>query len=517
MARTSRKISRIKQSAKYKYNKKKPTGSQKRSFKRKFTNVRKRKRTDSVVTPRRVRARTGSLPTPPSTGRRAVHFIRDVASAGAGAVYGAPAAIGTELAFRAGEGAYDYLTSTGNAGNTKVSSVGGSGMLAGAVRASAKQVSRNKYKPGTKVLSKFGMAQNGITTREEYRKVQSIYATGTTYAESRVIGHTSLPVRATYYNMWRSVLKKLLSMAGGNVDALTNLSGLTHNDGGAIRLVYYTNWLSTTPLTNAWTIVKPGGATGDQMTWKEVFDGYADHIMNAFDEDPRIIRITDIEYLPFVGTNGIIKFSRVRMSLPYTQICIKSKSMLKFQNQSGIWTSQTEAANQESDDITNIPIEVNMYYVTGNQFVHQHRKTSQTVGLNYLGFEDAYVQNQIGSEPAPAYEYVNCTGKTKFHMDPGHIKTSIISHNETYKFGDLIRMLVRKQDQPTGNKWDWNDNAMMKSLGHARAIHCDRVIGANKGTVKLLLELELVQQVACIGTLNRATDQYEVQTSAADP
>ncbi|MEO5351539.1 MAG: hypothetical protein H7836_18145, partial [Magnetococcus sp. YQC-3] len=141
-------------------------------------------------------------------------------------------------------------------GNSKVSHVNVSGMLSGKVKQSAKSVSRSKFKKGTKTLSKFGMAQNGITTREEYRKVQSIYATGSTFAESRVIGHTSLPVRATYYNMWRAVLKKLFVLAGGNVDGLLNNSGLTNSDCGSIRLIYFTNWLSNNPLVNSWFISK---------------------------------------------------------------------------------------------------------------------------------------------------------------------------------------------------------------------------------------------------------------------
>jgi len=391
-------------------------------------------------------------------------------------------------------------TSKSQKGNTKVSNMP-SGQLAGKVYGPRKPVHRTKKYGG--LLTKYGMAQKGISTREEWRKVDPNKMPGVTPmtpVESRVIGHTSLPVRATYYNVWRAVLKTLFVRAGSSVDSLTNGAGISGN----ILVKYHSNWMALNQQTQNYTI------TGS--IWQEVFDNFSDWIMNLFDEDPRVMRFREIEYIPTGGSS----VNRTRMALNQIKIVVHSKSCLKFQNQSGIYYSTADppvelTEDLQSDDITNIPIECNMYYVTGNQFVHQNKRTSQTVGLGFLGFDDYYKANDVGSEPCPAYEYINCTGKTKITLDPGHVKTSIISHNKSYNFGELIRGLVRKQDQTTGTKWTWNDNAMLKSLGHSRIIHCDRVIGALRGTVRLLFEIELTQQVACLGGYYTVTDQYEKQ------
>lgn len=442
----------------------------------------------------------GGHPTPPQTpsgARRVYHALTGAAGVAAGALSGPAAGFAVDTAAGGLEYAYDKLTQTDKArGNSKVSHMS-SGTLAGKVKKPLKKVSRKlKGKYG---MTKYAMSQKGITTREEFRKAD----TGLTANESRFIGHTSLPVRATYYNMFRAVIKMLMLKAGIHIDALTSITTFASANVPRINVKYYTSWQPLASLaSNTWT---PTGAEASG-TWKVFCDAFADWILTLPQEDPRNVRWFSIELLPPAAYNSAGP-QRIIVPLAQFKIHIVSKSMLKFQNQSGKYATETDVL--QTDDLNNVPVEVNMYYVKGNQFINQNRKSSAAQGLNFLGFDETYVQNQIGSEPAPAYEITNCTGKSKVYMDPGHIKTSIISYRKSLSFGALMRMFVKKT-VGTAVGWEFADDTYNKSLGHCRGIHVDRVIGSKEGQVRLLIELELQQQVACTGYIDTHTDQYEV-------
>jgi hypothetical protein len=428
----------------------------------------------------------------PGIGRKIYRGAVNLGAAGASLAAGPGAGVAVEAGGAAGEYIYDYFANS--KGNRKVSNMP-SGTLSGKIRGSAYTVSR---KGG---LTKYGMAQKGITYREEFRLQD---ATGAN--EARLIGHTSLPIKATYYNIFRALLKTLFNRAGINIDALSAPTGLSATNQIQILVSYYSDWTTTNVTTQTFT---PANASS---TWVAIMDEFADFMKGQFVEDPRSIRWLNLELRP-PSTYNVLSPQRVRLSLAQTKFVIHSKSALKFQNQSGTWVTAT--ADVEEDDVTNVPVQCNMYYIVGNQFINQNRKVSATVGLGDLGFSNTYQKNDVGAEAQPAYEVLNCVGRTKVTMDPGHIKTSIISYSKTLYFGEILRMLMRKDLSILTGGWLFNDTQYIKSAGHSRAIHIDRVIGsatADTGVmVRLATEVELTQQVACLTKFDYSTDQYEVQ------
>jgi len=247
------------------------------------------------------------------------------------------------------------------------------------------------------------------------------------------------------------------------------------------------------------------------LTWKAISDGLADWFLNlgAANQDPLRIRWKTVEYRPNLSYSSEDP-SKVIVDLGQTYVTIKSKSMLKVQNQSGVYKGATEAEKEATtDDVDNVPVELSTYYVTGNQFIHQNARTSAPLAFGFLGFSQTFTNTTPGSEPPPAYEILNCTNRVKMTMDPGHVKTSIISYSKTMTFGNTLRLLVKRAG--SASVWDFNDNSYIKSAGHSRALHVDRVIGATTGKVRLMGEVELKQQVMINGSRNTATDQYEVQ------
>lgn len=497
MGRTSRKISRVKQSAKYKRSKK---ATAKRGTKRKSL-------VGSVFTPRNVRQRT-DLPTPPGTGRRLFRAARDIGSAGASALAGPYAGMAVEAVGRGAEFAYDRLTSGARSrkGNTKVSYV--NGVMSGKYHSVGKPINRRRIgKKGG--LSKFGMAQKGITYREEYRDPDPVVTT----RESMIIGHCSLPEQATYYNVFRSLLKCLFVKGGAHVDALTTGTGMSVA-GTQIKIKWYPS--ITAIGLETWTYnIDPAS----DSSWQKLFDNFADSflvgVIDVFASNMDQIRWVEIELVPGATWNQNT-YSRVRMSLPYLNVEIRSKSCLKLQNQSGLWASPETTEPPTSEDVNAIPVEMNMYYAKGNNLMHQNRRTMLSLGFGGLGRYQTYALNEVGAEPAPAYEYVNCSGKDKFVVDPGHIKTSIISHKQVYKFPQIIRLLLCRTPYVAGGttityKNNFVTGNYVPGLGHFRALHIDRVIGAKTGSVRIMTEFELHQQIACYGPQNTATDQYDVQ------
>jgi len=438
-------------------------------------------------TPATTKRRRVSSP-PSSRFLRGVDTLAEMAATAAG--HGNTYKVGKKLVNRVRKSLRGKIQEK-NQSNTKVSYVkkgGQAGVLAGKIK-----------KPGKKINRKYNtMQQLGISTREEVRFQDDIG----TNNESRLIGHTSLPVRATYYNMFRAIVKALALKVGIHVPALTETVILS----GTLTIVYYENWTTNTISTSTYNI-----SPLIVYTWQTLADGIADWFLSfgslfSNTADPTRIRWDRIRFIPTSVMDGNV------VELPFSQlfITVNSKSMLKFQNQSGVYKGAGEPKEATTDDVDNVPVECHTYYVTGNQFIHQNRKSSATVGLSFLGFDQTFTNNVVGSEPVPAHQILNCTGKDKIMMDPGHIKTSIISYKKKMLVTQLMRLLVRKVGS---GAWVFNDDAYVKALGHSRALHIDRVIGAFSGKVRLMGECELKQVVMVNGTRNTATDQYEKQTN----
>jgi len=421
---------------------------------------------------------------------RGVDTLAEMAATAAG--YGNTYKVGKKLVNRVRKSIRGKINAK-NESNTKVSHVkkgGQSGMLAGKIRRKGKKINRS-YNT---------MQQQGIITREEFRFQDNI----ATQNESRLIGHTSLPVRATWYNIHRALLKTLVSKIGMHIASFTELTDVK----GFIRVYYYTEWSTGSLQTTFYTIPANGG---NPVPWKDIADGFADWMLTlgAIGLDPVKTRWMSVEYVP-PSSYSPLNQPRAKLSFSQLYCTVNSKSMLKFQNQSGVYKGLTEEeAIATTDDVDNVPVELSTYYVTGNQFIHQNARTSATVGLGFLGFDQTFTNSTVGSEPCPASEILNCTNKTKITMDPGHVKTSIISYRKKLLFSQFIRMLV-KREGATSN-WSFTDSSYVKNLGHCRALHVDRVIGSFLGKVRLMGEVELKQQVLVQGSLNTATDQYEVQ------
>lgn len=392
-------------------------------------------------------------------------------------------------------------------GKTKVGRVTSvSGRLKGKTYGPGKPVNR-KIKNDKGLLTKYGLAVNGVSQRQEVRWQDP--STGGN--ESRVVGHMSLPASLCYYNIFRSLIKFLFNKAGVYVPSLEQAADGMTGGNTAITLSYYNNW---TDSGNTMTSVTYN-AVGN-VTYRTIADGLANKVLEI-GADMRDIRWIYVELIPQTGGYSAYSLKRTKLNLASMKFEVKNKSMLKFQNQSGIYPAAGGDAPSDND-VNNIPIECHAYYANGNQFVHQNLRTGiiPETGSNCT-FNVSFAPNVNGSEPRPFYEYLNCSGKEKLLLEAGDIKTSIMTYHSTKTFGDYMRLLLKLTTSITQPVQKIMDASYVKALGHTRIFWCDRVIGnmsTEGGRVRLMYEAEIFMQVACNAKTIYVTDQYDNQIDA---
>lgn len=376
--------------------------------------------------------------------------------------------------------------STMESNSTKVHKLrAGPGRLRGKLKKSQKRVRRVKVKP----LKGFALQNAGVSVKFENR-FQDI---ATTANEAQIVGHMTLPAAQTFYNVIRAMLKKIMSEFGVHLSSFMDVAG--GYSGWQIQLVFYPDWLtpdSTIPSAVSYTIP----AVGD---WNGVTQGIANSLL-GIGEDLCKVRWL---YVRLIDGAGKVP---VEMNLEYMYFQIKSKSEFKVQNQTlaSDQGSATDTAADQETDVHNVPLQGYCYYVKGNQLIHfRGKKAVPVTGAGLLYFKEEISTNGINSEARPAREYINCVGKSKFTLDPGDIKTSVISHNGMYKWREIIKNCFNRANGSPANEYS---DVAFKKFGHSRFMHFDKVIGKTGTRISLAGEVEFSMTTACYTTRNRITE-----------
>lgn len=338
--------------------------------------------------------------------------------------------------------------------------------------------------PTIKKLKGFKLANAAVSIKFENR----FEDTGSVANESQIVGHGTLPVSQVAFNTFRALIKKIFAEKGVHISSFTDGCGVFVN--WNIAFYFYPEWM--TPNTTAPSSVNNViPALGD---WNQVVYNMANNLA-AISFDFYKVRWLFVRLLN--PSSGI----EVEMNLEYMYFQQKSKSLMKVQNQSLATDNvETPAGADQDTDVHNVPIQGHCYYVTGNQLIHFRAKKAVPVGGNGTYYKEEFATNAINSEPRPAKEYVNCTGRSSFILDPGDIKTSIISHNGIYKWTDIMRQCYVRANSGVGQ-----DSAQdtYRKFGHTRFMHFDKVIGKTGTRISLAGECQYELTTACYTTANR--------------
>lgn len=373
------------------------------------------------------------------------------------------------------------------ANSEKVSTIRRGGSTKAAMKGTLYGPQKGVKRLPVKKLKGFKLANAGVSLKFENR----FEDTGAVANESQIVGHGTLPVAQVAYNTFRALIKKIFAEKGVHISSFTDPCGVFAN--WNIAFYFYPEWM--TPNTTAPSSVNNViPALGD---WNQVVTNIANNLATINYDFYKVRWL----YVRLLDPASSIE---IEMNLEYMYFQQKSKSIMKVQNQSlAMDNVERPAAADQETDVHNVPIQGHCYYVTGNQLVHFRAKKAVPVTGNGTYYKEEYATNAINSEPRPAKEYVNCTGRSKFTLDPGDIKTSIISHNGIYKWTEIMRNCYVRANSGVGQD---NASDTYRKFGHTRFMHFDKVIGKTGTRISLAGECQYELTTACYTTRNRITE-----------
>lgn len=403
-----------------------------------------------------------------------------------------------------------------NRSSSSKRSSGASNIMSAGLGGKVKKINK-KYSKKIKNKGKYtlyGLEMKGITLAYEKRAVLARPST-----EAVAVGHTSLPAKVCLINMFRAMVKaivlKTCTTISNYADSMTSAGFVV---GDVIALSFY--------------------LTGDATTFTTV--NYTVNSTSTFD-DPAASYAADFDdntgrsamrwaFISFIPVSSSLK-QACSINLTSMKIAVAGKSTLKIQNV----TTETDA-NDEKDDVTNVPLHGKIYKCKGNNFVRKSNgkmldgmfdsfneealygtwgiQNSSAIGGTSVGFYSSAVNDtNVFLNPAEIpkpWEINNCKAYEKFSIAAGSIKTSVITYNFEMSLAHFTRMLL-------SGPVSLNTALVYEpKLGTTNVIYLDKVIGRTSTAVnqiRLWCELEFRQSMIIFGKENEYTNPIAFQAN----
>jgi len=245
------------------------------------------------------------------------------------------------------------------------------------------------------------------------------------------IGHSTCPARVMYTQMWHAVVKTLLKRA--DYDCISMTSGLP--EAGTIA-VTYKKQVDTSQVVETYTVVQNTTTASDIAAWL----GDSGRGWNANGvSDSNNVEFYALHFIvktPAVGGNYTMKEARLR--LDEMSVTLKIKSSLKMQNRS---THTADAHN--ADTIDQVPLYGKSYEGTGSGARYLNEQGN--IKSFQCDINNGVIINSRPldmKEPPKASEFKGVTRMGKMRIEPGNIKTSVLSQTVTHKIAVWTRKLV---------------------------------------------------------------------------
>lgn len=285
-----------------------------------------------------------------------------------------------------------------------------------------------KYKVGKLAA----MKRNGWQHTFEYGKVC------TTTTQVQVIGHHTMPVIRVWSNIWRLLCKKLMYKAGRQFDDPSgSLAFLTVGDTIVVSYI-------TTPgsgiATYSYTYAS-GNTIEDFVTRMTLNTAGFNNLISPPE-------FTNLRLIVSTLNSSV---HPTQISLSGLMLDIYAKSSLKIQNR-----TVTNEANVESDDIDNAPLYGRTYEGTGNGTTWFFSgATTNLFAHNSYGNIEAEGTAVVGGtswfgEPPSAVEFPGVKLQGKVRIEPGDIKTSVLTDMKTLNFNRFAAILHKYQQFTAG-------------------------------------------------------------------
>lgn len=247
-----------------------------------------------------------------------------------------------------------------------------------------------------------------------------------TTAQTVWIGHNVAPYKSLWDNVWRMIVKAMLRKIGFTIasfsDSLTGLPGYNIRPGDKFVVRYQK---SDTIVDKVEHDISAGDTA---FTVCATFQNNANLWNLAYS-------LTTFEFLPV--TSGVaIK----RMDFQNVSIYLDLKSSMKIQNRSA------NRAAAEADDVDRVPLYGKGYAGIGNGVVMQMRNNAGAIETKLVadtntGYIEAGPDDVGMFEPIDQSYFKGVTKGSKVMLDPGQIKTSVLTYKKTHNINVLKKKL----------------------------------------------------------------------------
>lgn len=359
------------------------------------------------------------------------------------------------------------------------------------------RVKKGKYK-GKKRSTRLGLQSSGVRYIQEIRW-QSKQDTTDKY-ESIQVGHTSMPTRPVLLVLCRAMIKKLFAKHFRIKDFTDNCTAQPYNliANDSIYMYFYDDWKTNT-----------GASSGFAIAANDTFENLAVSLYNVLaslilPQTIQNLRFEEMRYVPTTGTQPPIV-----MPLIGAMFECNIKSALKLQNR-----TVNSSGNNEADDVDNVPLTGYLYDLKGNNMWNRtNRQGLAAIGTGNEASNDivlyGYYQASTGaantltrgepvqtasansafnrpSEPPKPYEVLNCKKSAKVRVNPGGIKTSVLSQKFKLNFTYLLKLLLEDRNARPEVTQTYNERK-----GYCRVFHLEKIIGNNTTSVAIGAEVQL--------------------------
>jgi len=358
-----------------------------------------------------------------------------------------------------------------------------------------------KSKPKTRAKSG-GTSRSGGKLTSKYR-VRKGFSKGVKFVSERggvldtkqlagsgptvIVGHATCPGERLLNMIWEDIVRNLAIKSGMRVTDIDNdIYGVT---GDEILIRY---WIDRSNLAtkSTYTYVQPASPGSISI----VAGFLKDHWLGLGDQ----VQLDNIEFIP-KGTAPASYYKRVDMPLQKAKVTVYTKSSLKMQNR-----SVEVAGDDDANDVDNVPLYGKSYEGPGSGM----RSITFWGGNSFVcddQFGDIWKQDTVSStdlrEPPPAAQFTNVKKFGKARVEPGQIKTSVLTYSRTILLDEILRIL--NQENLVAN------NQVYYNFGKFRVFVLEKMIqtlGSNDDLgIKLGYEVNSYHQVTFKPNYSTAT------------
>lgn len=295
---------------------------------------------------------------------------------------------------------------------------------------------------------------------------------GTTVTGEEVVyvGHATMPEQYNAYVIGMMLTKFLFSAMKVKTEGdhtLNLVTSLLFAVGDNFILSIRNN--STTLTSSIIGLTVAAGSTVQSLV-----NGFASAV-NIVYSDPNSV-IIGIEFVP----GGTSKRIQLGINLSGASFTFHVKSTMKVQNQSVIGTDTT------TDAVDSVPLHGRYYETTGT--VLEPRKSATLLLAQHANGLYSYGQGRTGGiqdlrEPPPPSYWKGIVGSGKEKLDPGELKTSVLTTKVTIKINNLHKLFINQGANPGA----WTKG------GHFRVFAFERMLDnlATPENIRLGVEIDI--------------------------